>query len=140
MVVNGRAWPEQQVSPNRYRLRLLNACDSRTLILSLWAVPYDTEVNSFGDLWDNGEEIPIYVIGTEQGLLPNGPTEIFSGGEGNGNITKYNCGTAGDTDTTSPIKGLLMQPGERYDVIVDFEGYEDHQIYQEWPRLHRQKP
>ena len=130
MVVNGRAWPEQQVSPNRYRLRLLDACDSRTLILSLWAVPYGDEINSFQDVWDKGTEIPIWVIGTEQGLLPGGPTEIFSGGpNNNGRITKYNCGVADVPDTTSTIKGLLMQPGERYDVIVDFEGLERKQVY-----------
>ena len=34
MVVNGRTWPFLEVEPRRYRLRLLNGCQSRFLILS----------------------------------------------------------------------------------------------------------
>jgi spore coat protein A, manganese oxidase len=33
MVVNGKTWPVLEVEPRRYRLRWLNGCDSRTLIL-----------------------------------------------------------------------------------------------------------
>ena len=34
MVVNGTTWPKFEVAPARYRLRLLNGCNSRTLNLS----------------------------------------------------------------------------------------------------------
>ncbi|HEY8430732.1 MAG TPA: multicopper oxidase [Sandaracinaceae bacterium] len=34
IVVNGAAWPFLEVEPALYRFRILNACDSRTLILS----------------------------------------------------------------------------------------------------------
>jgi FtsP/CotA-like multicopper oxidase with cupredoxin domain len=33
MVVNGRTWPYHSVEPRRYRLRILNGCNSRFLIL-----------------------------------------------------------------------------------------------------------
>jgi FtsP/CotA-like multicopper oxidase with cupredoxin domain len=35
MVVNGRTWPVLEVEPRRYRLRFLNGCNSRFLILKL---------------------------------------------------------------------------------------------------------
>jgi spore coat protein A len=35
MVVNGRTWPFLEVGPRRYRLRCLNGCNSRVLILKL---------------------------------------------------------------------------------------------------------
>ncbi len=35
MVVNGMAWPKVSVSPHVYRLRLLNAADTRTLVLKI---------------------------------------------------------------------------------------------------------
>jgi len=104
-VVNGRAWPVHQVKPNRYRLRLLNACDTRTLVLSAWAVPFGTDVGDFTTLFNKGEELPIWVLGTEQSLLPGGPAKILStkGSEPNtiGSITKYSCGSIDYEDLTS---------------------------------------
>ena len=50
--VNGKAWPYLQVEPRRYRFRLLNACNSRILELSL----------------DSRQ--PIFQIGSDGGLLP----------------------------------------------------------------------
>ncbi len=48
MVVNGRTWPYLEVEPRRYRLRLLNGCNSRFLILkfsdpalSFWQIGSD---------------------------------------------------------------------------------------------------
>jgi spore coat protein A len=38
MVVNGTTWPKFEVAPARYRLRLLNGCNSRTLNLSMSTV------------------------------------------------------------------------------------------------------
>ncbi|HET6918862.1 MAG TPA: multicopper oxidase domain-containing protein, partial [Jiangellaceae bacterium] len=39
MVVNGRTWPVLEVEPRRYRLRFLNGCNSRFLILKLASDP-----------------------------------------------------------------------------------------------------
>ena len=52
MVVNGRSWPYHSVEPRRYRLRILNACNSRFLILR------------FSD-----PEVETWQIGTEGGYL-----------------------------------------------------------------------
>ncbi len=50
--VNGKAWPYLQVEPRRYRFRVLNACNSRILDLTL----------------DSGQ--PLFQIGSDGGLLP----------------------------------------------------------------------
>lgn len=52
IVVNGRTWPSLDVQQRRYRLRLLNGCNARFLILRL----------------SNGQ--PIWQIGNEGGFLP----------------------------------------------------------------------
>ncbi len=52
MVVNGKAWPFLNVKQGKYRLRLLNGCNARTLTLAM----------SSGD--------PFVRIGTDGGLLP----------------------------------------------------------------------
>ncbi len=39
IVVNGRTWPVLDVEPRRYRLRVLNGCNSRFLILKVVANP-----------------------------------------------------------------------------------------------------
>lgn len=52
MVVNGRTWPYLEVEPRRYRLRLLNGCNARFLILKL------------------GKGTPFWQIGSEGGFLP----------------------------------------------------------------------
>ena len=133
-VVNGYAWPVHPVQPYQYRLRLLNACDSRTLSLSAWVVDDGAVINSFEQLWAY-QEIPIYVIGTEQGLLSGGPAKILSRdtdtvGSTVGSVTKYsNCGADEAKTFTEPNQGLLMQPGERYDAIIDFADQEGNKVY-----------
>ena len=61
MVVNGSTWPQLDVAQERYRLRFVNASDSRFMNLAMFVV------NADGTL---GQEIPFYQIGSEQGLLP----------------------------------------------------------------------
>jgi len=58
MVVNGRAWPNINVEPRLYRLRILNGCNSRTLILAL-----------------SRDGMVFHRIGNEGGLLPDAPIE-----------------------------------------------------------------
>ena len=52
MVANGQTWPYANVEKRRYRLRLLNGCDSRYLILQ----------------FSNG--LPFWQVGAEGGFLP----------------------------------------------------------------------
>jgi bilirubin oxidase len=62
MVVNGRTWPVLQVEPRRYRLRLLNACDSRFLLLKIVAKPDETRPAN--------PVLPFWQIGGDGGFLP----------------------------------------------------------------------
>jgi spore coat protein A len=57
ILVNGRVWPYLEVKPRRYRFRIFNGSNSRTLQLAL----------------DSGQ--PFYQIGTDGGLLP-APVEV----------------------------------------------------------------
>lgn len=58
MVVNGKTWPYLEVEPRLYRLRFLNGCNSRFLILQ-----FDEDLN-------------FHQIGSDGGLLPDQPVEI----------------------------------------------------------------
>jgi spore coat protein A, manganese oxidase len=63
MVVNGKAWPRQTVKNCRYRLRLLNGCDSRFLAISFVAV--DAGATSI----DGGTPVQFTLVGADQGLM-----------------------------------------------------------------------
>ena len=69
MVVNGKIWPKVDVEPRHYRLRLLNGCDSRFLVIRFRAVG----ANAI-DLDGAGDPLPFDVIGSDQGLATT-PTE-----------------------------------------------------------------
>lgn len=108
MVVNGVSWPKLDVAPARYRLRLLNGCNSRFLNLALRVV------NPDGSL---GQELPFYQIGADQGFLPQ--------------VVRIKTGEATPLPSLAtvfapdPDQALLMGLAERADVIVDFSGLAD---------------
>jgi FtsP/CotA-like multicopper oxidase with cupredoxin domain len=107
-VVNGKTWPKLDVAPEQYRFRFLNLADSTTLNLAL-------------KLEKSGEELPFYVIGSDQGYLPfvvKLRTGFFT------QITEPG-GENREEPQDQPEQGLLLMPGERYDVIIDFTGLED---------------
>ncbi|MDF3043486.1 MAG: bilirubin oxidase, partial [Thermomicrobiales bacterium] len=62
MVVNGRTWPLLEVEPRRYRLRFLNGCNSRFLILKLASDPRALRPASGA--------LPFHQIGSDGGFLP----------------------------------------------------------------------
>jgi len=119
MVVNGTTWPRFDVDPVRYRLRLLNGCNSRTLNLSLFVVTgpgLDGIMGTADDVL--GAEVPIYQIGADQGFLPKVvkiETGLVTTLPGNGT-------TPAAVAAADPRQALLMGPAERADVIVDFTG------------------
>lgn len=94
MVVNGVIWPKTNVERRNYRMRLLNGCDSRFLAVRFRAVPDGANTNAT-DLTNAGDPLPFYVIGSDQGLAASA-AEIGTDGY------------------------LLINPGERYDVVFDF--------------------
>ena len=119
MVVNGTTWPELDVAQERYRLRFVNASDSRFLNLAMFVVNADGS---------QGQEIPFYQIGSEQGLLP-AVVRIETG------FATTLPGDGSDVGSgVTPVPGtfaeqaLLMGPAERPDVIVDFTGLADGTI------------
>jgi spore coat protein A, manganese oxidase len=89
IMVNGNTWPYLNVEPRRYRFRILNATSVRTLGLKVVSDATGTPPQEAA--------LPIWVIGSDGGLLPT-PQAI----EG--------------TDS------LPMLTSERYDVIIDFTG------------------
>jgi len=117
MVVNGTSWPLLEVSPARYRLRLLDGCNSRTLNLSMFVVSSlgaDGLAGTADDVL--GAEVPFYQIGSEQGFLSKVvmiQTGFATPLPGNGTVPAA-------VPAASPLKALLMGPAERADVIVDF--------------------
>ncbi len=60
LMVNGRTWPVLEVEPRRYRLRLLNGCNSRFLVLMIAARPAARPAAA---------ALPIWVIGGDGGFL-----------------------------------------------------------------------
>ncbi len=90
IVVNGKVWPYKDVSRQRYTFLLLNGSNARA---------YDMFLQ---DPVSGVKGPPMWVIGTDGGYLDN-PVKIDP------NITKK----AGQ-------QSLVVMPGERYSVIVDF--------------------
>lgn len=113
MVVNGTTWPTMQVAPAKYRLRLLNGCNSRFLNLALFELKRQAKKTQYG------AELPMYQIGAEQGFLPQ-VVEIKTGFAtplpGNGTIPQRK-------KAPRDQQALLMGLAERADVIVDFSGF-----------------
>jgi spore coat protein A, manganese oxidase len=62
MVVNGRTWPALFVEARRYRFRVLNACNTRVLMLKIVTNPTAPRPAPAAR--------PMWVIGTDGGFLP----------------------------------------------------------------------
>ena len=126
MVVNGVSWPQLEVAPAIYRLRLLNGSNSRFLNLAMF------EVNPGGELVTSAEH-PFYQIGAEQSTLPQvveiqtgfatsmvtgDPLPVKNQGKNPGNAPPKQAAAHKD-------QALLMGLAERADVLVDFRGLEN---------------
>jgi spore coat protein A len=114
MLVNGTVYPKASVEAKRYRLRILNACSSRFLNLQLYVADGSPDGISL-DAGGNPINAPgpdFLVIGTEAGFLPK-PVLVPSG-------TPFNPVTSGGT--------LITGPAERWDIIVDFNGFPNQNL------------
>jgi spore coat protein A len=69
MVVNGVIWPQMDVEPRNYRLRLLNGCDSRFLAVQFFEVPPGAT-----DFSMVIQQLDFTVVGSDQGTATS-PTE-----------------------------------------------------------------
>ena len=112
MMVNGRTWPYHSVEPRRYRLRILNGCNSRFLILKF----SDPKI----DLWQIGTEggyLPASVKLTQLLLAPAERADVivdFAKARTGENITLQNVGPdgpyPGDGSSADPHStGLVIQ-------------------------------
>ncbi|HEY0866220.1 MAG TPA: multicopper oxidase [Fimbriimonas sp.] len=139
MLANGKTWPYLDVEPRRYRLRLLNGCNSRFLILKLsdpnlafWQIgaeggylPRPVERKRL--LMAPAERADVIVDftgmapGTEIILQNVGPDEPFSGGEPDedfdladpdttGQVMLFRVGELQSVDTSVPPRRLQLPP------------------------------
>jgi FtsP/CotA-like multicopper oxidase with cupredoxin domain len=136
MVVNGRTWPYLNVERRRYRFRLLNACNSRFLILKhsnglpFWQIGADggflpAPVEQAQLLMAPAERADVIVdfsrfaVGTRIVLLNIGPDEPFGGGVPGADFPVADPGTTGQvlelrvvaatsTDRSTPPQRLRL--------------------------------
>ena len=135
-LVNGAPYPKLRVAPRRYRFRVLNAAQGRFYNLQLYVgdlSPDGITLTDSAETDNNGNRIRIpkndagprvIQIGNDTGFLPaplvlNDPPRpigYLSTNEDdprNGNANRYT---------------LLIAPGERADIVVDFRGFEGKSI------------
>lgn len=129
MLVNGTVYPEVQIEPRRYRLRLLNACNARVLNLQLYVDDGSPDGITLGATGNPTN--PAFVnaatnntsflqIATEGGFQPR-TVEVPS----NVPLTLNPL-----INPLNPVAqgSLIVGNAERYDLIVDFSNYAGQKI------------
>ncbi len=152
-LVNGVAYPYLEVGPRRYRFRILNAGNDRSLNLSLWVADPDVppgcatcaansevklvrftaaqdSITPFPTWWYHGPS------GLNGDLVPDpgsrGPAMIQIGGDGGvlpvpatirNQPINYETERGFVTVGNVVEKALLLGPGERADIVVDFTNF-----------------
>ncbi len=115
MLANGTVYPEATVEARRYRLRLLNACQSRFLNMQLYVDDGSLDgitLNRHTRKPTNAKGPDFLVLGTEGGFLPH-PVHVPSN-------RPFDPHTLGGS--------LITGPAERWDLIVDFRGFAGKKI------------
>lgn len=114
IVVNGKVWPRLTVEPERYRFHILNGCNSRMLVLRLSrGLPGAALVSP--DSSEPAPNLPIFQIGGDAGFLPA--------------VTTLTGQLNGTPLAASSKDFLVLAPGERADVVIDFSGWADQAVY-----------
>jgi FtsP/CotA-like multicopper oxidase with cupredoxin domain len=115
MMVNGNTWPFQTVEKRRYRLRFLNGCQSRFLILDFSQIP-GVEV------WQIGNEggflaAPVNLTAINGNQLLMGPAERA---DVIVDFTKVPTGNyvLGNAGPDAPFGGLPIDPAEAADPVT----------------------
>jgi spore coat protein A, manganese oxidase len=132
MLANGTVFPVAEVQARRYRLRILNACSARFLNLQLYVadenpngdggITYQTTMAASQVAPVNAKGPDFLVIGTEGGFLSK-PVLVNS-------ATPFDIMSdrVGEPVASSIQASLLTAPAERWDVIVDFSGFENQRV------------
>lgn len=116
--VNGKIWPYLEVKPRPYRFRVVNGSNSRVYVLRI-----SSAVTNQPNTVSQNAAIPIYQIGADGGLLKT-PVELT----GTGSHTNPQP----DGSIPSPVESsnfLILAPGERADVIIDFSSQRGNIVY-----------
>ena len=136
-LVNGAPYPTLKVSPRRYRFQTLNAAQARFYNLQLYVADRSVDgitLTQREDRDNNGNRLmiptnpagpKIIQIGKDSGLLP-APVVLNDPPKPIGYLV-----TAADDDPrhgNANRYNLLLAPGERADLIVDFRGFEGQSI------------
>lgn len=95
IIVNGKVWPYLNVDQKRYRFYVINGSNSR---------PYDMFLQDPV----SGTKYPMWVISTDGGYLDAS--------------VKIDPNATGAQVKAGAQKSLMIMPGERYEIIVDFAG------------------
>jgi len=135
-LVNGAPYPKLRVAPRRYRFRVLNAAQARFYNLQLYVGDGSPDGITLADSAEtdhdgNRIKIPtnaagprVIQIGKDSGFLP-APVVINNPPQPIG----YLSTTEDDPrDGNANRFTLLLAPGERADIIVDFRGFEGKSI------------
>ena len=112
-LVNGGLYPTVSVAPKRIRFRILNASQARFYHLNLH--PESNKVAGEADLRTAGPII--YQVGTEAGFLTS--VAIL---RNKTSIPLDPEDPSGNTALPDGPFNLLLAPGERADVVIDFNG------------------
>jgi FtsP/CotA-like multicopper oxidase with cupredoxin domain len=115
IAVNGKVWPYLSVQPKRYRFLFINGSNSRAY--QMYLINQSTGANG----------PPIWQIGTDGGYLdapikidPNATSGGGGGGRRGGGGMGGGCCRGADG---GPLQKLVLMPGERADVIIDFASF-----------------
>ena len=125
MLINGTVYPEVQVEPALYRLRILNACNARFLNLQLYVADNSVLVN--------GTNAGITLDGSGNPTNTAGPNWLVIANEAGflKNPVTVPSNVPFSIPIVPPINGfgsfgfngsLITGPAERWDVLVDFSG------------------
>jgi spore coat protein A len=133
MMVNGNTWPFQDVEQRRYRLRFLNGCQSRFLILDFNAIP-GVEV------WQIGNEggflaAPVNITGDHGNQLLMGLAERADVIVDFSNVPLGNY-VLGNVGPDEPFGGGI--PGDDFDP-ADPDSTGQVMEFRVWPRVGRDK-
>jgi spore coat protein A, manganese oxidase len=113
LCVNGAIWPNLAVEPRAYRFRIVNAATSRFFVMRVSASNPATAIR---ELWK------------ESGVRTkpsNGPSILQIGSDGG--FLSAAAELNGAEQTTASL--LVLAPGERADVIIDFSGHSGETLF-----------
>jgi spore coat protein A, manganese oxidase len=117
--VNGKIWPYLEVEPRPYRFRLVNGSNSRMYVLRVSNAAIDP---TQPDINAATATLPIYQIGSDGGLF-----DRYVKLDGTGIASIQPDGSPSLTANSSNF--LVLTPGERADVLIDFTGQSEKSFY-----------